>query len=246
MQELLSHLPLGPIEFHASLPSTNALAMERLDAGAPDFSLIVADEQTAGRGRAGRRWHTPAGAALAFSLVLRPAPDEPLWAHAPLAALAVHGALTDLGLAAAIKWPNDVLIDGRKVCGVLAETRWQGDAFLGAVLGTGVNVLPEAVPQGSLPFPATSVSAALGSSIDRWALLASILEQLLHWRTRTGSPDFIADWEERLAFRGEKVVVGKESGTLVGLAEDGCLQLRTARGIRSFPAGDLSLRPTRE
>ena len=240
----LSPLPLGPLEFHPSLPSTNDLAAERLESGSPDLTLIVADEQTAGRGRMGRRWHTPPGAALAFSLVLRPAPTTPLWTHAPLGALAVHSALTGgYDLPAEIKWPNDVLVGGRKVCGILAEAHWQGDRLAGVVLGIGVNVAPEAVPPGELPFPAVSVADALGGPVDRWALLAGILSELLAWRAKIGSPGFLQAWEKRLAYRGREVLVGAHRGILAGLTPEGALRLRTEAGEIAIPAGELSLRP---
>ena len=250
----LSHLPLGLIEYHPTVGSTNDLAAERLESGSPDLTLIVADEQTAGRGRMGRRWHTPPGAALAFSLVLRPAPATPLWTHAPLGALAVHSALTGgYGLPAEIKWPNDVLVGGRKVCGILAEAHWQGDRLGGVVLGIGVNVVPEAVPPGDLTFPAGSVAGELGRAggaatgpaptVDRWALLAGILSALLDWRAKIGSPDFLQAWESRLAYRGREVVVGEQRGILAGLAPEGALRLQTEAGEIAIPAGELSLRP---
>ncbi|HUF39027.1 MAG TPA: biotin--[acetyl-CoA-carboxylase] ligase [Anaerolineales bacterium] len=254
----LSPLPLGPLEYHPTLPSTTDLAAERLDSGSPDLTLIVADEQTAGRGRRGRRWHTPPGAALAFSLVLRPNPDTPLWAHAPLGALAVHSALTDAyGLPAEIKWPNDVLVGGKKVCGVLAEAHWQGDRLAGVVLGIGVNVAPEAVPPGELPFPAGSVAGALeaagrSAAVDRWELLAGILSALLEWRAQTGAAAFLSAWEARLAYLGREVVVGElaggpearihAAGVLAGLAPEGALRLQTETGEITIPAGELSLR----
>jgi BirA family biotin operon repressor/biotin-[acetyl-CoA-carboxylase] ligase len=246
----LSHLPLGPLEYHPSVTSTNDLAAERLASGTPDLTLIIADEQTAGRGRMGRGWHTPPGAALAFSLVLRPDSATPLWTHAPLGALAVHTALAGgYGLPAEIKWPNDVLINGKKVCGILAEAHWGGDRLAGVVLGIGVNVKPAAVPPGELTFPAVSVEAALGTPVDRWALLARILGALIDWRAQTGSPDFHIAWEDRLAFIGQDVTVGDHgggqvaAGVLAGLGPGGALRLQTEAGVVEIPAGDVSLRP---
>jgi BirA family biotin operon repressor/biotin-[acetyl-CoA-carboxylase] ligase len=250
LNTLLSHLALGPIEFHESVASTNDLGAGRLTTGTPDLTLIIADEQTAGRGRHARRWHTPPGSALAFSLVLHPSADQPLWSHAPLSALAVHDVLSGrFDLPAEIKWPNDVLIDGRKVCGILAEAHWQGSRLEGVVLGTGINVLPEAVPPSALNFPATSITAELDrqaaapAAVDRWTLLAEILAALLKRRAQIGSPEFIRDWEDRLAFRGARVVVGEQHGTLVGLAPGGELVLETAAGRLEIPAGEVSLRP---
>lgn len=240
----LAPLPLGPLEYHASLGSTNDLAAEQLANGAADRTLIVADEQTRGRGRLGRSWLTPPGAALAFSLILRPLPGEPGWAFTALGALAVHDALAARGLPAAVKWPNDVLIGGKKVCGVLAEADWQGSSLQGIVLGIGVNVRADAVPAAGLPFPATCVEAALGPPVDRWDLLAHILQQLLAWRSRIASPDFLSAWEARLAYRGDLVRVGSQEGILDGLDPGGGLRLRTPEGLVSVSGGDLSLRPS--
>src|SRR5262245_25271114 len=110
-----------------SLPSTNLEAAKRAAEGAPEGLVVVADEQTAGRGRLGRQWASPKGAGLYFSIVLRPEGEARIW---PLitfvAALAVHDALLQCcGLQTDIKWPNDVLANDRKLCGILAET-WEG------------------------------------------------------------------------------------------------------------------------
>lgn len=242
MLSQLSHLPLAAVEYHDSVGSTNDIAAGQLAAGAPDLTLIVAGEQTAGRGRSGRTWHTPAGTALAFSLVLRPRPEEPAWAFAPLAALAVHDALEALGLSPAIKWPNDVLLSGKKVCGVLVEAHWQGNERQGIVLGTGVNVHPGSYPPGELNFPAVSVEEALGRTPERWELLAAILKRLLARRAEIGSPAFVRAWESRLAYLGRRVVVGAQSGTLAGLNAEGSLLLETNTGRVAIPAGEISLR----
>lgn len=239
---LLAHLNTGPVEYYDSLGSTNDLAEKRLTAGAPDLTIILADEQTSGRGRHGRIWHTPPGAALAFSLVLRTPADSPPWAYAPLGALAVHDALAEFGLQPAVKWPNDVLLNGKKTCGVLAEAHWQGSALNGVVLGIGINILPDAVPSGDLNFPATSVSAEAGRPVDRLTVFVRVIEHLIHRRTQIGTPAFLHAWEERLAYRGEEVTIGSERGTLLGLSPEGSLRLLTPTGEKTFPAGELSLR----
>ena len=239
----ISHLPIGPVEFYETIGSTNDLAAVRLAAGSPDLTIITADEQTTGRGRHGRNWHTPPGAALAISIVLHTPAKSPPWAYAPLGALAVHSALIDLGLKPSIKWPNDVLLSEKKVCGILAEAHWQGGQMRGVVLGIGINILPEAVPAGRLPFPATSVAEAAGREVDRWKVFAGVIGHLLFWRSRIESPQFVADWEARLAFKGQRVQVGEHTGRLLGIDPEGSLLLETTSGIKTFPAGELSLRP---
>lgn len=248
----LKDLPLGGLRYFESLGSTNDEAARWAAHGGPDLALVVADEQTAGRGRQGRRWYTPPGAALAFSLVLRPAEgiEKETALLTALGALGVSEALIDLGLAAKIKWPNDVVVRGRKLAGVLVEAEWQGDEWSAAILGIGINVAPSSVP-GDAPevYPATCVEAELGSAIDRWDLLRSVLAGVLRWRSQVGAPEFIAAWEERLAFLGEWVRVGGtasppiEEGQVIGLNPDGALRLRTRDGrLVALQAGDVRLR----
>lgn len=248
IQMALARLPLGRIRFFEVVTSTNDIAAEWAAHGAPHFSLVIADEQTAGRGRDQRRWYTPPGTALAFSLILHPSAqtvEVPLGRYAALGALAVQQALYDgYGLPALIKWPNDVLVGGAKVGGVLAEAVWEGDQPRGVIIGIGVNAAPGAVP---LPtetrFPATSVESALGRGLDRWELLGRILAALLAWYARLPAPDFVEEWERRLAFRGERVRLGETDGVLAGLTAEGFLRLETAGGERAFPAGELHLCP---
>ena len=249
----LAGLPLGRVEFFPSVGSTNDVVSGWLDSGAADLSLAVADEQTAGRGRAGRRWYTPAGAALAFSVLLLPRGGDSstqIGRYSGLGALAVHSALTELGLQALIKWPNDVLIDGAKVCGVLAEARWQGERPAAVILGIGLNLRRAALPDAPLNFPATCIEAHLDPPPERWPLLGRILEQLLVWRAKIDSPDFLKAWQERLAYRDRQVQLTSEgaapiTGTLVGLAPDGRLSLRLASGeVRLISAGEVQLRVT--
>jgi BirA family biotin operon repressor/biotin-[acetyl-CoA-carboxylase] ligase len=236
----LAGLPLGPVRYFDSLGSTNDEAARWIEQGAPDLALVIADEQTQGRGRVGRQWFTPPGAALAFSLVLRfTKVDQPGWLVArltALGALSASDALSlDYGLPAQIKWPNDVLINRRKAAGVLSEAYWQGDQFIAAVLGIGVNVTRRAVPPADeVIYQATSVEGEAGCPVDRLELLKSILSYL----------------ENRLAFRGDWVQMlegGKTiEGRVVRLNEDGSLRLITRDGQEiSIYAGDLRLRPLR-
>ncbi len=247
----LAGLPLGGLRFFDTTGSTNDEALAWAASGGQDLSLVVADEQTAGRGRAGRKWHTPPGAALAFSLILRPSDVErTLPARVTgLAALALVQACQRLGLKPQIKWPNDVLIGGRKVAGILAESVWAGSELDTTVVGAGVNVSEAAVPsEDRLLFPATSLERELGRPIERPALLRQILEALIEWRPKIGTPEFMEAWEKALAYRGEQVSVGRDEetpldGKLLGLEADGSLRLLAHDRPVTIHFGEIHLRP---
>jgi BirA family transcriptional regulator, biotin operon repressor / biotin---[acetyl-CoA-carboxylase] ligase len=265
----LSDLPLGPIRYYETIGSTNDEAAAWIEAGARDLSLVVADEQTRGRGRLQRRWFTSPQAGLALSLVLRQSqPVDPeasshlLSRLTGLGAVGVSAALqASCQLEAQIKWPNDVLLKGRKVAGILAEATWRGDLLEGVVLGIGVNVSPQAVPpETELNFPATSVEAETGAPVDCLALLHAILEKIIFWRLRLATPEFLQAWELHLAYKGEWVRImnfgltrlpaeaaGPETfreGQLLGLDPSGGLRLRDRSGQAiTLYSGEIHLRP---
>lgn len=250
--ESLAGLGIEAIRYFDSIDSTNHEAAQWAEAGTPDLSLVVADEQTQGRGRAGRQWFTPAGCALAFSLVLRfpgSAQSNGMFALlAGLGALAVSDALLEYNLPIEIKWPNDVLIRRRKVAGILVEAFWQGEQIKAAVLGIGVNVAPQSVPPAhELNYPATCVEAEVGRKIERLRLLRSIIYQLLVRKDDLLTDQFLQDWNNQLAFRGDWVQVHEQGtiieGQVIGLNEDGSLKLATGIGQSiSIYTGDLRLR----
>jgi BirA family biotin operon repressor/biotin-[acetyl-CoA-carboxylase] ligase len=257
LRKALSDLPLADLRYLEQTSSTNDIALAWATEGAGDFSLVLADEQTAGRGRMGRKWLTPPGAGLAFSVILRPRAGETTAASlmTGLGALALVEAFKNHGLAAAIKWPNDVLVNRKKMAGVLVEAVWLGNRIESTVLGIGVNVLSSSVPPaGRLNFPATSVESE-GVQIDRLVLLHEILGAILRWRARMSSTDFVSAWEEMLAFKDELVQVVVDSGAdaarlppregrIIGLAVDGSLQLESPKGgIFSVSFGEVHLRP---
>lgn len=254
LKKTLSKLNLGGLRYFDSIGSTNDEALAWAATGAQDLSIVIADEQTHGRGRLDRKWFTPKGSALAFSLILRPsAAQRPhLSRTVGLAALSIAESLTGLGLAPRIKWPNDILLNGYKTAGILIETVWSGEDIDSLVIGMGVNVYKTSVPSSeSLQFPATSLEDALGKEPPaREEILFNILRALVNWRDHMGTDKLINTWEMALAFRGEQVQIhsGGESpfiGELLGLDSDGSLRLRDARNksiIVRF--GDVSLRPT--
>lgn len=211
----LDPLHLGCWVYHPVVGSTNDLALDWAKQGAPDWALVVADQQRAGRGRGGRRWITQPGAGLAISLVLRPSPDEQalLPRFTALGALGVVHTLADMGLITKIKWPNDILLKGKKVGGVLVETEWQENRLTALVIGLGVNVFPDAVPpEDQLHYPGISVIEVLGMPIDRWALLAEILKAMMALRSVLTGNAFMNEWNKQLAFRGDLVSIKDKAG----------------------------------
>jgi BirA family transcriptional regulator, biotin operon repressor / biotin---[acetyl-CoA-carboxylase] ligase len=253
LQSTLASLPLADMRYFDSVGSTNDEALAWATEGAQDFSLVIADEQTTGRGRTGRKWVTPQGTALAFSLILRPAATE---ATSPslftgLGALALVDALKKRGLKPQIKWPNDVLLNHKKVAGILVESVWTGDALDTVVLGMGVNVLADSVPPAEeLLFPATSVESELGKPLKRAEFLRDILSALASWRPKMVTGDVVKAWEQNLSFRGELVYVwqGNEEplqGRVIGLESDGSLRLLAAKRdkIVTVQFGEIHLRP---
>lgn len=183
----LSGVPgLADVRYFPSIGSTNDEALAWAAAGAPDFSLVLADEQTSGRGRMGRKWHTPPHSALAFSLILRPQKREQdsVGLFSGLGALALVDALHSIEIDARIKWPNDVLIRRKKVAGILVETVWLGSEVESVILGMGVNVSPEALPAGdALNFPAICVDETAARPVSREHLLSLLLTALSLRRT---------------------------------------------------------------
>jgi BirA family biotin operon repressor/biotin-[acetyl-CoA-carboxylase] ligase len=256
LNKKLSKLNIGGLRYFDSIGSTNDEALAWAATGAPDVSVVIADEQTQGRGRLNRKWFTPKGSGLAFSLILRPSVFADLRPHLSrtvgLAALSIAESCSKLGLAPRIKWPNDILLNGKKTAGILIENVWSGDDVDSLVIGMGINVYKASVPPAEiLHFPATSLEDELGKEPPaREEIVFDILNAFLRWRERVGTDELIHAWEEILAFRGEQVQVqaGGESqttGELIGLESDGSLSLRDAHDksvIIRF--GDVSLRPS--
>ena len=250
LQAALRDLPLGGFRFFESIGSTNDEALAWASQDASDLSMVLADEQTNGRGRLGRKWFTPPQTALALSLILRPTPAEIKYPArvAGLGALALTDAISKLGLHPQIKWPNDILINGKKTAGILVESTWIGARANAFVLGLGINVLRASVPPADqVLFPATSIEAELGRPIDRIEFLNDALSSLTAWRLKLGTDEFIKAWEAALAFRGEQIQLVKDNeqpvkGELLGLQSDGSLQLRANDKILTVQIGEIHLR----
>ncbi len=261
LETRLKNLSLGDIRFFSQIASTNDEAANWIRVGCPDLALVIADEQTAGRGRGGRKWFTPAGSALAFSVVLHATgPVNQLLAYQNtarlngLGALAVCKALQDqYKLPAKIKWPNDILVNGKKLSGVLTEAHWIGNELTAVVLGIGINVATTSLPPTDWeplnphPFPATCVESVLGAPVSRWDLLYEVLEELLIWREQLAMPDFLQAWQQNLAWQGEWVQIvspGLDTtpkiGQIISLEEDGALQIQEKSGkLSSLRIGEI-------
>jgi len=252
LKKQLAKLNLGGLRYFDSIGSTNDEALAWAADGANDFSFVIADEQTQGRGRLDRKWFTPKGSAIAMSLILRPtALMRPhLSRTVGLAALSLSDACLTFGLSPKIKWPNDILLNGKKTAGILVETVWSGEEADSLVIGMGINVSKSAVPPvEALQFPATSLEDMLEVAPKREDVIFHVLSHMLRWREQMGTDRFIKAWEEKLAFRGETVQIhagseGVHAGVLDGLESDGSLRIRDEHDksvIVRF--GDVSLRP---
>ncbi|HEX2269151.1 MAG TPA: biotin--[acetyl-CoA-carboxylase] ligase [Pyrinomonadaceae bacterium] len=234
-----------------SLPSTNTEVARHASEGAAEGLAIIADEQTAGRGRLQRAWSSPKGAGLYFSVLLRPVIAVEKWPLITfMAALAVGDALSDAcGVTTDIKWPNDLLSGERKICGILAESV-ETPSGRAVVLGMGINLTADAYPV-ELAAVATSVSEASGRAAEREPLLAALVQALSRWYSLLHEPDgsekIVAAWSSRSSYAsGKRVQVanGDEvwQGITRGVENDGALRLETTDGIRSVRAGDVSIR----
>jgi len=230
--------------------STNLQACRLGDEGADDGLVVIADRQSSGKGRMGRRWESPGGVNLYASILLRP-PVLPF--EAPkltfLSAVAVCRAIKNCtGLQPTVKWPNDILLNGAKVAGLLNEMSSETDQVHYVVLGIGVNLnmRAEQFPD-DLRYPATSLAIATDKAVSRLAFTRSLLQELdglYQTYLEQGSVPIFAAWTELCDLTGKRVQVDCNNllieGTMVGLGDDGALLVRTSAGkIESIYAGDV-------
>ncbi len=240
-----------PVRSFASCPSTNSEATAWARAGAPEGALVLTDHQTAGRGRLGRTWDDAEGQNLLLSVVLRPPlPPSRLGLVTLAGGVAVAEAVAawTAPVEPRIKWPNDILLNGRKCCGMLLESSLGPDPFV--ILGIGLNVNQDTFP-ASIAERATSLRLETGRLVPRAALLARLLARLEHWTDRLAAGDAPAvrqAFAERMVGRGEPARVhlahGGQSldGVVEGIDPTGALRLRTADGVRVLHAGDVTFR----
>lgn len=244
LENLMARLAPRSIRFFEQIGSTQDAALAWLREGAASGAVVIADEQTEGRGRLKREWRTPPGSALAMSVILRPE-SAGLPQMTMLGALAIADVLDSLDVPdVTIKWPNDVKVGGRKVCGLLPEVVWEGDNLAGVVLGIGVNVGVD-FSGTTLAGIAVSVNDVVSAPVDRIELAAMILDRLDAWERHLGTAYLVEQWRARLETLGQRVTIrgAERDGILSGVAEavddDGVLYLRTDDGVRHrIVAGD--------
>ncbi len=228
--------------------STMDIARDEAKRGAPDGLAVLAEEQTAGRGRLQRTWVSPKSANLHITLVLRPSLPV-LRKLSMLTALAVaRGVEAGCGLAVSLKWPNDALVGGRKLAGVLIENELEGDAVTYALVGVGININFDARAYPEIADTATSVSAELGQAVAREAVLAEFLNAFEDvYVAASRGADIRGAWREKLVTLGQRVRVtfagGAEEGTADDVDADGSLIVRRDDGtVVAIPAGEVTLR----
>lgn len=241
----------SPLIHFPEIDSTNLEGRRRAEAGAPHGACLVADHQSAGRGRLGRRWQAPPKTCLLISVLLRPTlPLARVFGLTLVSSLAVCRAVEDLcGLAPRIKWPNDVYLDGRKLAGILTEFTSRAERVEYVVLGIGLNVNLTPAHLKRLDQPANSLKAATGKNWDRALVLAALLNNLseLYDMHAAGEEEELRrQYNARSWLTGRQVQVrdGEEirSGKAVGLAPDGALLLEMAGGeVVSISHGDVSV-----
>ncbi len=239
------------VQSYGSVTSTMDLAIAAAAAGAPEGLVIVADEQTAGRGRRGRRWSSPRGAGLYLSCLLRPGTDEKSSRVVSLITLGAGVAVQEgicqaSGLAAELKWPNDVVVGRRKLAGILAEGLGLGSGSQAVVLGIGVNVTRASHPS-DVADRATSLEEELGWVVDRWSLQEALLGALdeIYERLRRGEvDDILRAWRDRAPSAHGAAVEwnaphGIQRGITAGLDASGALMVRTPQAIERVQGGEL-------
>lgn len=237
---------------YQKIGSTNATAIELAEAGAPEGTVVVAEEQTRGRGRLGRGWHSPPGKGIWSSVILRPlAPPERATGLSLLAALAFAQTTEDeLGLDVQLKWPNDGLINGKKVCGILIELSAEMDRVHYAVCGTGINVNHQTSDfPPSLRKSPGSLALAAGRPVDRLAYYRRFLttfEAIYRRYRRDGMDHILNEYRKRSLLLGKKVRVRQGENTISGLAvaidDTGALVVRSGKREIVVRSGEATLR----
>jgi BirA family biotin operon repressor/biotin-[acetyl-CoA-carboxylase] ligase len=234
LEQLQLDLNLGKVFFASSLPSTNITAAKWLEEGCPNYSLVVADEQSSGKGRSGRKWHTNPGSALAFSLIVTKT-ALPITHYAGFSAVSVTQALSSFTSSEIqIKWPNDILLKGKKICGILTETVWSGNSPTGVIMGIGVNIFKTSLEiDEALRYPATWLQNHSDAPVSRVNVLQRILEQIIANHTEFKWPELHTVWNQHLAYKGQKIRAIRQedeeiTGTLVGVVATGELEISLA------------------
>jgi len=250
---LLDNTTVGSKFFFADeIDSTNVKAHSLAEKGTEDGTVILAEKQTAGKGRLGRQWESPDATGIYCSIVLRPQlalPETALITF--IAAIAISEAIRECcpTIQTQIKWPNDILVNEKKIVGVLTEASAEMQHVNYVVVGFGINVN---TPNKELPkrviFPASSLLAEHGTTVDRVKLAAHCLKQFDFWYTclaqKDGTEKIIARWRELSAMTGRKVTIKQVnndiSGTIEGISKDGALLVKDDNNItHTIYSGDV-------
>ena len=238
------------IHLFTTLVSTNTTAMELASKSKAEGMVVIAETQTGGRGRLGRKWISPKRN-LYLSVILRPAiPTHKAPLITMAGAVAVASAIRSVcGVTAGIKWPNDILISGKKVCGLLTEMSAEQDRIRHIVLGIGVdvNMMPDELPPDVRALT-TTLSDATGSTVNRTVLLRQLLRDLDHWYRKflVQDADVLAEWKKLNVTFGRRITVSGTGelfeGIAQGIDEDGRLIVRQDNGaLRMIAAGDVTI-----
>ncbi|MCL4458310.1 MAG: biotin--[acetyl-CoA-carboxylase] ligase [Chloroflexi bacterium] len=238
------------IIYAQTVGSTNDIAKQAARKGTPEGLVVIAEEQTSGRGRLGRPWLAPAGTCLLVSLLLCPSllPSELFLVTALCSSGAAAAIEMVSGLACSLKWPNDLLIQGKKVGGILSEVELEDDKVAAVIVGLGLNVNFEVRAYPEIATTAISLAQALGRPVSRVALLQDLLFQIegRYLALREGRwKDLYDEWCSRLMMLHKWVTVRQGEGTLFGYVEDvaidGTLLLRVNEQLMRIMVGDVSL-----
>lgn len=232
-----------------SIDSTNSCARALGDAGTAEGAVVAAEYQTDGRGRLGRSWIAEPGTSLLFSVLLRPPITVETSGLLTLyASAAIAKAVEDsTGLKVECKWPNDLLLRGKKFCGILIENSFQQSGLSYSVIGAGINVNQPELP-AEISEKATSLSREAGKTLDRDKILLRTLTELdaMYGAVRRGDfDDAVSEWTKRCSMFGKTITVQEHdsavSGVAVRLNRDGGLVILTQLGERTIYAGDVSV-----
>jgi len=232
-----------------SIDSTNASAKTLAAGGATEGTVVIADHQTAGRGRSGRTWLAEPGSSLLFSIIIRPACSIDKVGLLPyVAAAGIADAVETLtGRKCECKWPNDILMSGKKCCGILMESSFQNTMLEYVVIGIGLNVNQKIFPQ-QLGRTATSLLLETGKEFDRRAVFCQIMASLESRYIDAGRGDFdhiLKEWKARASIFGKRITLTQASHTIGGIAldltDDGGLLVETDTTRRVFHAGDVTI-----
>ena len=233
--------------YYSSVTSTNEIAKKEADRGIEEGTVVIADEQTAGRGRLKRSWLTPAGN-IALSVVVYP--EKPvLPSLIMMASLVVsHSIEAVTGLETQIKWPNDVLIGGKKVCGILVESDVRNEKVNYAIIGIGINVNAGKDVLSRVVTPATSLYIETGYEVSRLQIIRTLLKSMDNlYHAITSGTSVFNEWRDRLITLGKEVRVTSGKEVFEGIAEsvetDGSLLVRSPYGsLNRVIAGEVTLR----